>query len=71
MRIEILHPVRLTVWGSEIQAFLPGEIYDLAPAIGRVLVGDGWAMQLTTERRELWSDAEEAMAPCQAPMSGS
>ena len=71
MRIEILRPVRLTVWGNEIQAFLPGEIYDLAPAIGRVLVGDGWAMPLTTERRELWSDGEDALVPCRVPMSGS
>jgi hypothetical protein len=58
VRIEILRPVRLTVWGSELQRLKPGEIYDVAPAIGRVLVGDGWAMELATEIRELWDDAQ-------------
>lgn len=58
MRIQIVKPVRLTVWGSELKALKTGEIYDVAPAIGRVLVGDGWAMELTADVRRLWDDAQ-------------
>ncbi|MQA31938.1 MAG: hypothetical protein GEU82_19240 [Luteitalea sp.] len=60
MLIEIARAVRLTLLGSHLQALNPGEIYDVAPAIGRVLVSDGWAIELAAERREVWNDIDRA-----------
>jgi hypothetical protein len=57
MHIVIVRPVRLTVWDSDILALDRGEIYDVAPAVGRVLVGEGWAMELDVHRRAAWIDA--------------
>jgi hypothetical protein len=55
MRIQIARMVRLTLWGTELQTLRPGEYYDVSPAIGRVLVSDGWATEVVTESHELWS----------------
>ena len=55
MRIQIARMVRLTLWGTELQTLRPGEYYDVSPAIGRVLVSDGWATEVVTETRELWA----------------
>lgn len=60
MLIEIARAVRLTLQGNELKALNPGEIYEVAPAVGAVLVGDGWAMALAAERRELWNDIDLA-----------
>jgi hypothetical protein len=49
--IQIARAVRLTLLDSEVQTLKPGEIYDVAPAIGGVLVGDGWATEVATERQ--------------------
>jgi hypothetical protein len=58
--IRIARAVRLTLLGSEIQALNPGEIYEVAPSVGRVLVTDGWAMEVCRERRVLWDDVASA-----------
>jgi hypothetical protein len=71
MRIEIMRRVRLTVLGSDLQLLNPGEIYDVAPAVGRVLVGEGWAMELATERRQLWVDTANDDGGPPDPMSAS
>jgi hypothetical protein len=55
VRIQFARMVRLTLWGTELQTLRPGEYYDVSPVIGRVLVGDGWANEVTTETHELWS----------------
>lgn len=44
--------VRLTLMDSEVQALKTGEIYEVAPAIGRVLVSDGWACEVARQERE-------------------
>lgn len=43
--IQIARAVRLTLLDSEVQALKPGEIYEVAPAVGCVLVADGWATE--------------------------
>jgi hypothetical protein len=45
--IQIARAVRLTLLDSEVQALKPGEIYEVAPAIGRMLVADGWATEFS------------------------
>jgi hypothetical protein len=52
VRIQIARAVRLTLLDSEVQTLKPGEIYEVSPAVGRVLVGDGWASEITADRRE-------------------
>ncbi|MBI4266224.1 MAG: hypothetical protein HY657_17760 [Acidobacteria bacterium] len=44
--------MRLTLLDSEVQALKPGEIYEVAPAVGRVLVADGWACEVIAERSQ-------------------
>jgi hypothetical protein len=56
VHIAIVRPVRLTVWGSDILALERGEIYDVAPAVGRVLVAEGWAIELNPDSRGTWID---------------
>jgi hypothetical protein len=46
MMIQIARPARLTLLDSEVQTLKPGEIYEVAPAVGRVLVADGWAYEV-------------------------
>ena len=46
MLIRIERPVRVTLLDAEVQALKAGEIYDVSPVIGRVLVSDGWARAL-------------------------
>jgi hypothetical protein len=58
--IKIARAVKVTLLGSEVQALNPGEIYDVAPAIGQVLVSDGWAIEMVVARRDLWSAVDTA-----------
>jgi hypothetical protein len=44
--IRIERPVRVTLLDAEVQALKAGEIYDVSPVIGRVLVSDGWAREV-------------------------
>jgi hypothetical protein len=69
--IQIERAVRLTLLDSEVQTLKAGEIYEVAPAIGRVLVGDGWASEVAAERREPLDQVDAANDdPCDE-MSGS
>ena len=43
MVIRIARMVRVTLSDTELQTLRPGEFYDVPPAVGRVLVSDGWA----------------------------
>ena len=52
--IQISRAVRLTLSGSELKALHSGEIYEVPPAIGRVLISDGWAFEVVSERRGIW-----------------
>ena len=36
--------VRVTLSETELQMLRPGEFYDVPPAVGRVLVSEGWAV---------------------------
>jgi hypothetical protein len=44
--IQIARAARLGVFGTEVQALKVGQIYEVAPAIGLVLVGEGWAQEV-------------------------
>ena len=43
MLIQIERPVRVTLCDAEVKMLKAGEIYQVSPVIGRVLVADGWA----------------------------
>src|SRR5688572_16729977 len=58
--IQISRAVRLTLSESELKTFNSGEIYEVPPAIGRVLVSDGWAFEVISERRGIWTDTATA-----------
>lgn len=42
--IRIARLVRVTLSDTELQMLRPGEFYDVPPAVGRVLVSEGWAV---------------------------
>ena len=46
MLIQIARPLRLGIFDTEVQTFRVGEIYRVAPAIGTVLVSEGWAREV-------------------------
>lgn len=71
MLIEIARAVKVTLLGSEIQTLRIGEIYDVAPAIGRVLVSEGWATEMFRERRDLWTGIAAASDDDAGDASGS
>lgn len=71
MLIQIARAVRLTLSDSELKAFKAGEIYEVPPAVGRVLVGDGWAFEVVSERRGMWEDADTANDDPSGRSSGS
>lgn len=45
MLIQIARLLRVTLFEKELQTLRPGEFYDVPPAVGRVLVSEGWAVQ--------------------------
>jgi hypothetical protein len=53
--IQIARLVRVTLSEAELQTLRPGEFYDVSPAVGRVLVGEGWAIEAEHGMREEWS----------------
>ena len=71
MLIRIARAARLTLLNSEIQALKPGEIYEVAPAVGRVLIGDGWAAEVVEDRRAVGEDADRANDEPAGDLSGS
>jgi hypothetical protein len=46
--IQIARAVKLGIFDTEVQSLKTGEIYRVAPAIGTVLVSEGWARELET-----------------------
>ncbi len=52
--------VRLTLLGENVRTFRAGETFDVPPAIGQVLVSDGWAIEVVAERRDLWHGLDMA-----------
>jgi hypothetical protein len=50
--IQIARTVRVTLSGEELQTLNSGEFYEVMPAIGLVLVADGWAVEAVSQRRE-------------------
>ena len=69
--IEIARSVTLTLLGTVVQALKHGEIYEVAPSIGRVLVGDGWAIEVIAERRVIPERAVKPNDAASGDMSGS
>ena len=59
MVIQIERPVRVTLLDAEVQTLKAGEIYAVSPAIGRVLVSDGWARELEGMTGTAAADPEE------------
>ena len=45
---------------AELQALKVGEIYDVAPAIGVVLVTDGWAREVIARSSAAWNERDFA-----------
>jgi len=58
--IQIARAVTLTLHDTALQALRPGEVYEVAPSIGRVLVTDGWAREVIAQSSVQWHDAESA-----------
>jgi hypothetical protein len=58
--IQISRAVTLTLQDTAVQALQPGEVYDVAPAIGQVLVTDGWAREVIAQSSVRWHDAVSA-----------
>jgi hypothetical protein len=50
--IRISRTVRVALSGEELQTLNSGEFYEVMPAVGLVLVADGWAVEAVTERHE-------------------
>jgi hypothetical protein len=64
--IRIARLVRVTLSETELQTLRPGEFYDVPPAVGRVLVSEGWAVDAA---REAW--AEPRSVAHDGPAKGS
>lgn len=54
MFIEIARTVRFTLWGVELQTLHPGEIFEVPPSVGRVLISEGYALETVTHTRLVW-----------------
>jgi hypothetical protein len=52
--IRIARLVRVTLSDTELQMLRPCEFYDVPPAVGRVLVGEGWAVDAAREAHDEW-----------------
>jgi hypothetical protein len=52
--IRINRLVRVTLSNTDLQTLRPGEFYDVPPAVGRVLVAEGWATDAGPEFGEEW-----------------
>lgn len=49
--IQIARTVRVALSGEELQTLNSGEFYEVMPAVGLVLVADGWAVEAVSQRR--------------------
>jgi hypothetical protein len=52
--IRIARLVRVTLSDAELQTLRPGELYDVPPAVGRVMVSEGWAVDAAGEAHHDW-----------------
>jgi hypothetical protein len=52
--IRIARLLRVTLSDTELQTLRPGEFYDVPPAVGRVLVSEGWAVDAASEAHDDW-----------------
>jgi hypothetical protein len=52
--IRIARLVRVTLSETELQTLRSGEFHDVPPAVGRVLVGEGWAVDAASEAHDDW-----------------
>jgi hypothetical protein len=50
--IQISRTVRVALSGEELQTLHSGEFYEVMPAVGLVLVADGWAVEAVSQRRD-------------------
>jgi hypothetical protein len=50
--IQISRTVRVALSGEELQTLHSGEFYEVMPAVGLVLVADGWAVEAVSHRRD-------------------
>jgi hypothetical protein len=60
--IRIARTVRVALSGEELQTLNSGEFYEVMPAVGLVLVADGWAVEAVSQRR----DREKRLPPADA-----
>jgi hypothetical protein len=58
--IRIARAVRVTLSDTELQMLRPGEFYDVPPAVGLVLISEGWAESPSADAAEEWPDRETA-----------
>ena len=52
--IRIARLVRVTLSETDLQMLRPGEFYDVPPAVGRVLVSEGWAVDAASDAHDEW-----------------
>jgi hypothetical protein len=50
--IRIARLLRVTLSDTDLQTLRPGEFYDVPPAVGYVLVSEGWAVDAALEMRD-------------------
>ena len=57
--------------GEELQTLNSGEFYEVMPAVGLVLVADGWAVEAVSQRRDPLDHLDTADDGPGKPGSGS
>ena len=53
--------VRVTLSETELQMLRPGEFYDVPPAVGRVLVSEGWAIEPAADTQDAWNTRQNTI----------
>lgn len=53
--------VRVTLSETELQTLRPGEFYDVPPAVGRVLVCEGWAIEPGADTQDAWNTRSDTV----------
>lgn len=69
--IQIVRAVTLALWNRDVQALQPGELYDVAPSVGQVLITDGWAREITVARAVDSIGVDEEPRASVRPVAGS
>jgi len=68
MRIRLLQrPSRASVDGLSLEAFEPGQLYDVGTTLGMLFLAEGWAEPVVTKEPALLSPLRQAKPLAAAP----